>query len=398
MFRIHPFWLTTKLWLLPIGIFWILMLALHLELGDARFETVDAAYYKELAGDFLAGRPMVLDGLLNGKGNAFSPYPPGYPVLLGFFSYLGGGLDWPVHILAHGLLLLLLALIWQKHVSLLPLGFMIFMDSPLNLAALGISEFSFLIISILVVFSLSRLELDFRSGWQFMLILCLALAILLRYAAVFFIPLLIFRWWHLKHNGMGRASRLILPFFYFLGMIALIFTLQVVDSGLPTGGDRYPNSDGFITLSNSLFRGIVDQLLFFRDYSGAAPLAVFVGLIASSGFAFVAWKNPFDIGFSAYQPDDEIHSDFVKVLSANLFTAGVFYLAFIIPLRFYYYFAEGFDTRLLGPGFCLLWLGLAVGLEEKLARQPLLIKLGYLVFAAVFFLPMKEAFGLIFGV
>ncbi len=374
------------------------MLALHLELGDARFETVDAAYYKELAGDFLAGRPMVLDGLLNGKGNAFSPYPPGYPVLLGFFSYLGGGLDWPVHILAHGLLLLLLVFIWQKHVSLLPLGFMIFMDSPLNLAAMGISEFSFLIISILVVFSLSRLELDFRPGWQFMLILCLALAVLLRYAAVFFIPLLIFRWWNLKHNGMGRTSRLILPFFYFLGIIALIFTLQVVDSGLPTGGDRYPNSDVFFTLSNSLFRGIVDQLLFFRDYSGAAPLVIFAGLIASCGFVFVAWKNPFDIGFSAYQPDDEIHSDFVKVLSANLFTAGVFYLAFIIPLRFYYYFAEGFDTRLLGPGFCLLWLGLAVGLEEKLARQPLLIKLGYLVFAGAFFLPMKEAFDLIFGV
>ena len=398
MFKVHPFWLTTKLWLLPSGILWILMLALHLEMGDARFETVDAAYYKELASDFLAGRPMVLDGLLNGKGNAFSPYPPGYPVLLGFFSYLGGGLDWPVHILAHGLLLLLLVFIWQKHVSLLPLGFMIFMDSTLNLAAMGISEFSFLMVSILVVFSLSRLELDFRSGWQFTLIASLALAACLRYAAVFFIPLLIFRWWWLRQNGISRASRLILPFFYFLGIIALLLTLQVVDSGLPTGGDRYPNSDGFWTLSNSLFRGIIDQLLFFRDYSGSGFLAVFVGLIASCGFAFVAWKNPFDIGFSAYQPDDEIHGEFVKVLSVNLLTAGIFYLAFIIPLRFYYYFAEGFDTRLLGPGFCLLWLGLAVGFEEKLARQPLLIKLGFMVFAATFFLPMKEAFGLFFGV
>jgi hypothetical protein len=70
--------------------------------------------------------------------------------------------------------------------------------------------------------------------------------------------------------------------------------------------------------------------------------------------------------------------------------AGLFYLAFIIPLRWHYYFAEAFDTRLLGPGACLLLLGLAVSKEEVLYRQPFFIKIGFLILAALFFLPIKE--------
>jgi hypothetical protein len=390
MNRLIYFWFHTRLWILPVGILWLALLAIQFDAGFIRFETVDAGYYKELAEDFVLGKSMVLDGLRNEKGNAFSPYPPGYPVLLGLFQFLGGSPDWPVHIVLHGILALILVLFWQEHLSLMPLGFLLFTDTALTLGASGISEFSFLIFCVLGVFGLSRLELNNHPKWQILLLISLSAALWIRYAAVFMLPFLVYKWFLARKLNPLKANVLVLPLLYTLLFAGILFGSQMADSGLPTGGDRYPNQDSVFFLTGNLLTGLLDQVCFFRNFSGSSVWSFLSGLVLSAFFLFFVIRPPVQVEGPAPSWNDERHGNFVFIFSRNLMIAGLFYLAFIIPLRWHYYFAEGFDARLLGPGACLLLLGLAVSKEEVLFRQPFFIKIGFLILAALFFLPTRE--------
>ena len=97
-----------------------------------------------------------------------------------------------------------------------------------------------------------------------------------------------------------------------------------------------------------------------------------------------------ELYLAAFQ--DENHGFFRRELSRNLMFAGILYLLFIIALRWFYYFAEFFDNRLLAPGASLLWLGLMVKQEKEIASQPFPVKIFYILIAAVFFIPWKALF------
>lgn len=377
----------TRLWILPAGIIWIVLLALQNDQGYFQYQMVDAAYYQELAQDFISGKPMVLDGLYNEKGNSFSPYPPGYPVLLGVFQWLTGNSSWLNHVLLHGCLGLILLLIWQSGLSMLPLAFVFFSDTVLSLAASGISEFSFLIFVIFTVFSFSKLEIRNQLQWQIGLAVSLCLSIWVRYSAVFLILFLFLKIWGFYQSSPKKATAFIWPSVYFLLFLLILFLSQWLETDLISGGDRYPNSDSITFLLKSLIIETFNQILIFRNISGASLLSAATGILICLAFLFFIIRIPFSAEGPGYQASDENHPVFLSVFSGNLLLAGFCYLMFMIPIRWYYYFAESYDNRLLGPGFSLLLLGWAVKNEESLYRQPLWIKLAFLFFAIAFFLP-----------
>lgn len=380
----------TRLWILPAGILWLILLGIQVDSGYLGYETVDAAYYRELAMDFISGRPMVLEGLLNALGNPFSPYPPGYPVLLGLFSQLGGeNVDWPVHLILHAVLAFLLVVLWQENLSLIPLGAVLFMDSILSLAASGISEFSFIMVCILVVLCLTRLEFLKQPQWQFLLILGLCTAVFLRYAGVFLFPFLLYKFFMLSMKSREKAHSLLLPLLSFLLASVFLFGTQYAESGMLTGGDRYPNSDSSGYLFLNLMQGLIDQMLIFRDFSGSSLISFLAGLFFLLVYIFTIYKK-----VSLEEGDlpirkDAVHPGFGMQFSINLIIAGTFYFAFIIPVRWYFYFAEGFDNRLLAPGAALIWLGILVRNETILYRIPFFLRIAFLIISAGFFVPWR---------
>jgi hypothetical protein len=384
----------TRLWILPAGILWLFLLGMNLELGFLQYETNDARYYKELAKDFTSGLPMTLDGLLNAKGNSFSPYPPGYPVLLGLTAQIGGGsFDWPVHVVLHAFLALMLIVIWQTRMSLLPLAVLLFTDSVLMLAAAGISEFSFIIFCILAVFSLTRLQFSSQAGWQLILIASLTGAFLIRYAGIFLFPLVLFRWFTLSSENRDKASVLLFPVFLFLLAAGILFGAQWMDTGMITGGDRYPNFDAASVLVSSLFTELLNQACIFRDFSGSSSLSFSLGLVLNAIFLWLIFRSrTFNPSVSFTSGQDENHELFRKVLSQNLLVAGCIYLLFIIVLRWFFYFAEYYDNRLLAPGATLVWLSILVRKEDEIISLSFFYKLVFLFVASVFFIPWRYLF------
>ena len=381
----------TRLWILPAGILWLFLLGINLEIGFLRFETVDAIYYRELAMDFMAGIPMTIDGLLNARDNPFSPYPPGYPVLLGLTAQIGGGsMNWPVHIVLHALLAILLIVIWQGRLSLLPLAVLFFTDSVTALAAVGISEFSFIIFSILAVFSLTRLQFHSQPGWQITLFLSLSAALLTRYAGIFLLPLVLYRWFFMLKENREKASVFLFPVIVFVFLAVMLFGIQWMDTGLLTGGDRYPNSDSASVLLVSLLTALFNQACIFRDFSGSSWISFFSGAGMNILFVWLIFRS-YKFESLAYVPvyQDESHELFRKTLSHNLLVAGIIYLAFITGLRWHYYFAEYYDNRLLAPGTCLIWLGLLVRREKEISALPFFVKMGFLLTATIFLIPWK---------
>ena len=377
----------TRLWIIPLGIMWLVLMAAQNELGFARFRTVDAGFYQELAQDFLSGKPMVLDGLNNQQGNAFSPYPPGYPVLLGISSFVSGSGHWLNHVFLHAILLLILVLVWQNHASLLPLGLVVFSDSALNLSSLGISEFPFLIFSILSVFCLSRLEQRSDWLWQIGLTLCLCLSFWIRYAGVFFLPVLLLRYLEIRDISMHKARQLAWVMIYFVLFICILCGSQWLETGLITGGDRYANSDNSLKLIFDLSVELINQVSLFRDFRNSSWISFLAGFVFLILLIFLIVKVPLQSDGSGFQAKDEFHAPFMKLLSRNLFLAGIVYVLFMVVIRWYFYFAESFDLRLLGPGACLIWLGWAVKMDANIGRQPLIFKLGFLLLVLVFYLP-----------
>ena len=389
----HPllhFLTQTRLWLIPLAILWLALMALQNEQGYSRFQTVDAMYYRELSFDILQGRPAVIDDLTNGQGNQFSPFPPGYPVMLAFTNLLSGSDTWLNFIFLHGILLILLILVWQNSASLLPLGFVLFSDTALSLASMGISEFAFIISCIFVVFSLSKLEQRGQLVWQISLCISLCFCLWIRYAGLFFLPFLLFHLWFFSDSGRQKFRLVIWPILFFCLFSLFLLGSQWMDSGQLTGGDRYPNSDSGLVLLKDLAIEILNQLCFFQNLSGSSLLSFSAGFLGAMLIIWLIVKMPLKNENALFLGPDELHGPFIRKLALNLFLAGLFYTLIMIAGRWHFYFAETYDTRLLGPGGCLIWLGWAVSAEANLLRQPLSLRLLFLALATLFFLPVES--------
>jgi hypothetical protein len=143
-------------------------------------------------------------------------------------------------------------------------------------------------------------------------------------------------------------------------------------------------------LVSSLFTGLLNQACIFRDLSGSSWISFSLGVVLNALFLWLIFRsrsfNPI-VSFASGQDDD--HVLFRKVLSQNLLVAGCIYLLFIVGLRWYFYFAEYYDNRLLAPGASLIWLSFLVRKEDQILTLSFSYKLIFLLVAAVFFIPWR---------
>lgn len=385
------YWLSV-FWILGLSFLWLAVTGVKHHFDSRHYQTVDGGYYTELSQDLLEGKEMKIHGILNKQGKSFSPYPPGYPALLATVDLIQPDPIVPNHIWLHAVLLWLLGLIWVRFLPAWPLILVFFTDTLLETGTYNWSEFSFIICLMSVSLLLARTKKDGTLFIWFLLLFVLILSSMIRYAAVFQMLVLVALVAASFRTDRPRSVRLFRVMMGF-GMYLICFSVwEWWIAGQVTGGDRYPNQDGIHDLMQALFTETGNQLLIFKDYTGSSVFSFRAGLVAMAIISFFMFRY-----FKKQATQNTIDSvetalSFEKVVSVHLLLMGICYLLFMIPTRLYFYFAETFDLRLLGPGFSLLWLSFFTFLSGKTKKTPRLALLLYLGFALFFTLPKQAMF------
>lgn len=377
------------IWLFVFWMIWLVIILVKLQFDSVHYKTIDGMYYQELANDFKNGKPMVLDGILNQKGEAFSPYPPGYPIMLSLVDPIADAVGIPVQVVISGLFFLLVGLIWIRYFPLWPFLFLMFSDTMLELGCYKWSEFPFISLAILTAVLLSFLEIKpGKSGFIYLFLLFVFL-FLIRYAAVFFVPFLFILFLVNQKLNPLFSSRLKVLIASILSFLVIFGIWEFIQFGQLTGGDRYPNSENFLSLLVQLGIESGNQFLLFKDWSGSSVASFQFGFAAIILVAIV-----FSTKIKNRSEDNnwEQKSPIQKRICLNLFWLGCSYLLIMINTRFYFYFAESFDLRLLAPGFSLLLLSAFALLAFKFNVRHRWLIFFFIGFSLFFNLPKKQLF------
>ncbi len=385
------YWLSV-FWILGLAFLWLSVTGMKHHFDSQHYQTVDGRYYAELSHDLLEGREMKITGILNKQGKSFSPYPPGYPALLAAVDLVHPDLIVPHHIWLHAVLFLLLGLIWVRFLPSWPLILVFFTDTLLEVGTYNWSEFSFIICLITVALLLAKSKKDGTLFIWFLLLIALILSSMIRYAALcqmLVLSVLVAASFRTDRLRSLRLFRVMLGY----GLFLVSFSVwEWWISGQVTGGDRYPNPDGIQELMRDLFTEFGNQLLIFKDYTGSSVFSFRAGLAAMAILSFFLFRH-----FKKQPAENttdtlETAPSFEREVSVHLLLMGICYLLFMIPTRLYFYFAETFDLRLLGPGFSLLWLSFFTFLSGKTKKTPRLALFLFLGFALFFTLPKQPMF------
>lgn len=385
------YWLSV-FWILVFTILWTAVTGLKHHFDFRHYRTVDGNYYTELSHDVLEGRQMTIPCIQNKAGKSFSPYPPGYPVLLAAVEWIHPDLIVPNHIWLHSFLIMMLGLIWVRFLPAWPLILFLFTDTVLELGTYNWSEFSFIISLIIVSLLLSKIKMDKTKTQCFLLLVALVASSLIRYAAVF--QILVLSLLVVAYFQKDRAHSLCL-FRVLLGYGFFLFVFSVWEwwmAGQITGGDRYPNTDSAQELFRSLVTETGNQLIIFKDFTGSSAFSFRAGLVAMVILLYVLYRH-FRKQPEVEQTEPDLRSStMINSMAFHLLMMGLGYLFFMIPTRWYFYFAESFDLRLLGPGFSLIWLSFFTFLSGKRKKTPWLALCLYVGFALFFTLPKQSIF------
>ena len=277
---------TENLWLSVLSIIfflsiWSIIILCKLYFDSGHYQTVDGNNYFLLAHKIRNGQQFIIEGLKNVAGKPFSPYPPGFPLLLN----IGISLENLTHISAvfslHLILLAGLLLIWtKKRLPLLPLLMVSFTDTFLELACNPWSEFSFILILIFTALFVS--ELEFKSLFRLSVLPAILLFFVcqIRYAGIFMLGFILVKFWQ------NKATRESLNFWIRTGvwfglMLMFWFLIEVYFYGQVTGGDRYANTQSFQILALDLCLGLFNQILIFKDWSGSSTQSFTIGVIST---------------------------------------------------------------------------------------------------------------------
>lgn len=351
---------------------WIGLVYVRTKVDPNHYQTIDGTYYQELREDFMAGRPMVLEGLSNQTGKDFSPYPPGFPILLALEKQVfpDGLSPFPAGFSIQVLFaLLLLALaIWSGLPGWIP-GVVLLGDGFLEISCHTWSEGPFCLLAVCWIL------IQFKRAPSWIWVLNFLLLFSIRYAAVFLLPAYVILLLRFRKEAFGKWK----PIWFSLILVCGWLAFETWRTGLPTGGDRYFNQEPWQKLLPNLANGLVNQFAFFRDWAGTTAGPMFwIGL----GFQclFSIW-----IFRSIWKSDTRPTSP--PALSFIFLVSGLGYLVQIMALRWWYYFAEGFDNRLLIPGGLLLWTGCWLWIWERGFRPGFWFWLAFCLTAIGFGLP-----------
>jgi hypothetical protein len=371
--------------LFPVICLWMGLIFAKTRFDPLHYQTVDGQYYQELASKIQHGEAYIIDGLKNKKGQSFSPYPPGYPLLLSGVSWLSTSNTLSPSLFLAGLLLVPMAWFWKKAgLPTLPWVILLFTDTALELSSFTWSEWPFFIFSTLGILAFNRYEEKpgFLSYW--ILFLAWMAVFLIRYAGIYVLIFIGLRIIFQILKGLSFWKELKIASGLGLGFLAW-FMAEIFLSGQATGGDRYANTDHARALFQALQLEIFNQFLWFKDASGSSAISFFSALLVQILLTvwLIAWRKK-----TAEQPEDVQNTSKIR---QYLFQAGISYLVFIVPVRWHFYFAESFDLRLLGPGFLFLLLSFFLWADS---RSKISFRFGFLVcwiLAAIYFtLPKKN--------
>jgi hypothetical protein len=385
------YWLSV-FWLVVLTILWTAVAGLKHHFDALHYQTIDGNYYTELSHDFLEGRQMTISGIQNKEGKSFSPYPPGYPVLLAAVEMIHPDPIVPNQIWLHSVLFIFLGLIWVRFAPVWPLILFLFTDTILELGTYNWSEFSFVIGLIFVSLLLAKTKSDKSPTGYLLLLVALIASSLIRYAAIFqmmVLSVLVVAYFRKDRTHAVRLFQLLIGYgIFLLGFSAWQWWM----TGQVTGGDRYPNTDQAFELFRSLLTETGNQLLVFKDFTGSSAFSFQSGLLAMAIFGWILFRQL--VKSRDMEPNvsvDQIPS-FKESLSFHLLLMGMGYLVFMIPTRWYFYFAESFDLRLLAPGFSLIWLSIFTFLSSKTKKTPWLALCLFISFSLFFTLPKQSMF------
>ena len=367
---------------------WSVIIFLKLHFDAPHYQTVDGDYYFLLAEKIRNGQDFVIEGIKNIAGKPFSPYPPGYPLLLCAAIAFEKFFQISAVLFLHSLLLFMLGFVWIiKKLPTFSLITICFTDTFMELACNQWSEFSFIIFLILIGIWISGLE--FKNKPQFPLVFSAIFfsVFLIRYAGVFLAVFIVLKLWqNFKQKAHFRFW--ILTGFGFGSLVLLWFIIEIFVYGQATGGDRYANGQTASRLAFDLMIGLFDQIFLLKDWSGSSVPSFglslfFIGL-------FLIWALIFSTAKTInYEKEDSIN----MLTGNNLIYIGIVYFSFIIPLRWYFYFAEGFDLRLLGPGAILVLLGCSIRFFDRFEiRKKMLFICLWVLVSSFFSLPKKAMY------
>ncbi len=379
------YWLSI-FWIFGFVGLWTVVAGLKLHFDPVHYQTTDGGYYQELRHDLEEGRPMVLDGLRNRLGKSFSPYPPGYPILLSLGEHIPGIPFFPSHLRLHALLLFLVLLVWSRFFPLWPMVFLAFGDTLMELGCYPWSEFSFLTFLILATLVVTRLETRPSRATAFLAAVLLVFSFLVRYAAVFTVPFLLMKNLVHRKSAPEKARGFWLVALLFLSVPCLVAVWEWVYYGHLTGCDRYPNHENTLALFYQLVSETGNQLLLFKDMQGSSSFSFFAGL---AGMGLLALLLLFGGCKENQVSNGKVDPEFREAAARNLIWMGLLYFGFIILARWYFYFAESFDLRLLAPGFSLLWLGFFAFLANRFRFRMVLVIPVFLAFSVFLSLPKR---------
>lgn len=365
-------------WPVFIATLWTSVLWIKVDLDPIHFQTVDGSYYRELSEKLFHGKPMVLSTLINSHGKSFSPYPPGFPILLGIVQAIFQSSWEHSAIILHGIMFGLILFIFRKSPAFPPLILMGFSDTSMELACYSWSEFSFFCgLCLLIKFLPTQRKIPNWWSWigaGFIAFFCF----FIRYAGVFL--LLYFVIQMLRDKNKQNRIYLAKTALLFLFLVLIWFGYQWQSTGQLTGGDRYPNTDSNLSLLYSIYLETINQVLLFKNIWGSETILFWLGLAVQILFLWSLFSFP--------KPDKKID---YRGLGVDFMLLSLAYFVFILPTRWYFYFAEPFDFRLLGPGFFLLGIGLFSHLNElgkiSISKWTLVI---WMACAAFFFYPKRR--------
>lgn len=361
---------------------------LKLNFEPDHYQTVDGDYYQLLAQKLKNAEPFVIEGLENKAKKAFSPYPPGFPVLLMAGNELENIIQIPSILCLHTVLLVCLGLAWiWLGLPLAAFVWVCFTDTFIELGSYKWSEFSFIIGNLFLALWISRKETKREFNQAILLSIFLFGLFLIRYAEMFAMIFLAYKIW------VSRGDKEAFGFWLKTICLSLLwygfwFFGEYLMYGQATGGDRYANPDSNSELIANFSLGIVNQLLVFKDFEGSSFFSFISGLVSLG--LMLLWL------YFGRLPKLGISSDetlFERKAVFNLSLLALSYFCFMVPVRWHFYFAEGFDLRLLGPGFGFLLASVSLyvftrfGLRKKYAFLLIWVLLSFF-----FNIPKREIF------
>lgn len=343
----------------------------------------DSTNYLALAQNLLEGNGFytVGTGLAEGGERVFfATWPAGYPALI----YLASSLFhipvfWAsklVNIIFIGLSLILLRISFKQNAYIY--GSLFLMAAYIRIFTSTYSEAPFIFGLIWLSLSMHRFVLDENSrGLMGTIFLSALFLFLTRYVgAIGFALTGVLAVYYLSKRKYKVFAQLALLSLLGVLIVGLYLYHNYARTGYPTGMPRIPSPESSLELLTWLVLAVFKSLnLAMARVSGSEMIFFAMCFVQLAVFSYFVIKDRKYWRFANNEKK-------VQPWQALLIVGGA-YLASIIAMRWVKHFAV-FNTRLLGPGFLLLFMALINYTENNFSRRTLSSLTKFLVIMALF--------------